>query len=164
MRYFEDLVLGEQVQFEGEYVVTEEEIIEVGRRWDPQPFHIDPVAARDSLFGGLVASSAHIFSIWVSFGHAEIDKDKNTASVSALGFNNLQWHSPVRPNDVLKCRYLATEVRKSKSRPNLGVVTNLCTVTNQRDEEVFTLDCSFLVPTRDYEKALESENGTISDG
>ena len=149
MRYFEDLYLGEEVQFEGEYLVTEEEIIEVGERWDPQPFHTDPVAAADSIFGGLVASSAHIFSIWVSIGHADVDKDKKVASVSALGFNNLQWHSPVRPNDVLKSMYKTITLRESRSRPHLGVVVNQCAVTNQSGEDVFTLECSFLVPKRD---------------
>jgi acyl dehydratase len=157
MRYYEDLVLGEEVQFEGEYLVTEEEIIEVGKRWDPQPFHTDPVAARDSIFGGLVASSAHIFSIWVSIGHADIDKEKNVVSVSALGFNNLQWHSPVRPNDVLKCAYKTTRLRESNSKPNLGVVSNECTVTNQKGEAVFTLECSFLVSKRDTPRLEEGE-------
>lgn len=150
MRYLEDLAVGEEVQFEGEYLVSEEEIIEVGRRWDPQPFHIDPVAAKESVFGGLVASSAHIFSIWVSFGHAAVDKEKNVASVSALGFNNLQWHNPVRPNDVLRSGYKTLSIRESKSRPGLGIVTTRSKVTNQKGEKVFTLECSFLVPKRDY--------------
>jgi acyl dehydratase len=148
MRYLEDIELGEEIQFEGEYHVTEEEIIEVGTRWDPQPFHIDPIAAKDSIFGGLVASSAHIFSMWVSFGHDEADEDKKIASVSALGFNNLQWHNPVRPGDVLTTSYKAIEVRESKSRPELGVVTSASKVMNQKGEMVFTLECSFLVPKK----------------
>ena len=61
MLYFEDLTTGRQVVFEDRYRVTEEEIIEVGERWDPRSFHADSEAARDSLFGVLVASSAHIF-------------------------------------------------------------------------------------------------------
>ncbi len=76
MRYFEELVVGEETSNEGEYLVTEEEIIEMGRRFDPQPFHTDTVAAKDSIFAGLVASSAHIFSIWSALGNAEIDQDR----------------------------------------------------------------------------------------
>lgn len=151
MHYLEDIYVGLEYQFEEEYTVTEEEIIEIGTRWDPQPFHVDPVAAKESMFGGLVASSAHIFSIYVSLGNKEIDKDKLVTSVSALGFDKLQWHSPVRPNDILKSRYKIIALRKSKSRPNLGVVTSDSAVTNQRGEKVFTLECSFLTPSRDYE-------------
>ena len=151
MYYLEDVYPGLEFQFEDEYQVTEEEIIEVGQRWDPQPFHVDPVAARDSIFGGLVASSAHIFSIWVRIGNAEVDKDKLVAAVSALGFNNLQWHNPVRPGDVLKSGYKVIDVRPSESKPNLGIVNSANEVTNQKGEMVFTLECAFLVPTREYE-------------
>jgi acyl dehydratase len=163
MRYFEDLYLAEEVQFEGEYLVTEEEIIEVGKRWDPQPFHIDPVAAVDSIFGGLVASSAHIFSIWVGIGHSAIDKEKKVASVSALGFNNLQWHSPVRPNDVLRSAYKTVAIRESRSKPHLGIVVNQCVVTNQSGEDVFTLECSFLVPKRDSAHSALSGKKSVEE-
>ena len=110
MLYFEDVELGQEVTFEAVYHVTEEEIIEVGNRWDPQPFHVDPEAARESIFGGLVASSAHVFAIWVSMGNDDIDKDKAIASVSALGFNNLQWHAPIRPGDAIQSSFKVTEV------------------------------------------------------
>ena len=149
MWYFEDLVLGTEIVFESEYHVTEAEIIEVGTRWDPQPFHIDAEAAKHSIFGGLVASSAHIFSIWVSLGSHDIDKDKQIAAVSALGFDKLQWHAPVRPGDVLKSEYKIASMRESKTRPTLGICTSDCRVFNQNNETVFTLDSTFLVPKRD---------------
>lgn len=149
MRYLEDINVGDQTCFEGGYHVTEDEIIEVGRRWDPHPFHVDPEAAKETIFGGLVASSAHIFAIWVSLGRTEIDEDKAIASVSALGFDRLQWHVPVRPGDVLRKRQIVKKVRESKSKPDLGVVSIGETVFNQSDETVFTLECSFLVPKRD---------------
>lgn len=56
--------------------MTEEEIIEVGERWDPRSFHADSEAARDSLFGVLVASTVHIFSIYVRIGNADLDKSR----------------------------------------------------------------------------------------
>ena len=148
MRYLEDLSVGDQTCFEGGYEVTEDEIIEVGRRWDPHPFHIDPKAAKETIFRGLVASSAHIFAIWVSLGRTEIDEGKGIASVSALGFDRLQWHVPVRPGDTLRKRQIVKEVRESKSKPGLGVVSIGETVFNQAEETVFTLECSFLVPKR----------------
>jgi acyl dehydratase len=146
MRFYEELAVGDQCTFDGEYLVTKEEIIEVGERWDPQPFHIDPIAAKDSIFGGLVASSAHIFSIYVSIGHTPIDEAKRIASVSALGFNNLQWHSPVRPNDVLRSSFEIIASRESISKPHLGVVTTRSRIFNQNDETVFTLECVLFVP------------------
>lgn len=145
MRYFEEVEVGEEVTFQDEYPVTEEEIMEVGRRWDPQPFHTDPEAAKDSLFGGLVASSAHIFAIYVSLGYDEADKDVHMRAVSALGFDKLQWHAPVRPGDVLKSRYKVIEKRVSNSRPQYGIVRSNTEVFNQRSEIVFTLQCAFLV-------------------
>ena len=151
MLYFEDVELNREVTFAAVYHVTEEEIIEVGNRWDPQPFHIDPEAARESIFGGLVASSAHVFAIWVSMGNDDIDKDKAIASVSALGFNNLQWHAPIRPGDAIKSSFEITEARASKSRPGLGIVNSRNRMFNQNDETVFTLECAFLVPKRPAE-------------
>ena len=146
--YFEDVTLGQEVTFDAVYHVTEEEIIEVGNRWDPQPFHIDPVAAQESIFGGLVASSAHVFAIWVSMGNDDIDKDKAIKSVSALGFNNLQWHAPIRPGDAIQSSFTIKEARESKSRPELGIVTSDNRMFNQNNETVFTLECAFLVPKR----------------
>lgn len=148
MLHYEELSIGVGNTFRDEYLVTEEEIIEVGQRWDPQPFHIDPVAAKESIFGGLVASSAHIFSIYVRLGNVEMDRDIYVAAVSSLGFDKLQWHAPVRPNDVLKNSYEVIARRESKSKPDLGIVTMSSRVFNQRDETVFTLECTFLVGKR----------------
>ena len=148
MLYFEDVEMDQEVTFDAVYHVTEEEIIEVGNRWDPQPFHIDPKAAKASIFGGLVASSAHVFAIWVSMGSGDIDKDKAIVSVSALGFNNLQWHAPIRPGDDIKSAFKITEARESKSRPGLGIVNSTNRMFNQNNETVFTLECAFLVPKR----------------
>jgi len=148
MLYFEDVEIGQDVTFDAAYHVTQEEIMEVGRRWDPQPFHIDPEAAKNSIFGGLVASSAHVFAIWVSMGNDDIDKDKAIASVSALGFNNLQWHAPIRPGDTLKSSFKIIEARDSKSRPEFGIVKSDNRMFNQNGETVFTLECAFLVPRR----------------
>jgi acyl dehydratase len=149
MYYYEDLQIGQEVIFEDEYHVTQEEIIEVGQRWDPRPFHTDPEAAKESIFGGLVASSAHVFSIYVRIGNAEIDRDKQSAAVSALGFNNLQWHAPVRPGDVLRSAYTVTAARESKSRPNLGVVDARCRLFNQNDDIVFTGESAYLIEKRE---------------
>ncbi len=151
MLYFEDLTTGREVVFEDRYRVTEEEIIEVGERWDPRPIHTDPEAARTSLFGGLVASSAHIFSIYVRIGNADIDRSRQSAAVSALGFDKLQWHAPVRPGDVLRSAYTVLSARPSASRPGLGVVRTACRMFNQEGQTVFTLECAYLIERREIE-------------
>ena len=146
MRYYEDLPVGTVSEYnEAKYLVTQEEILEVGRRWDPQPFHTDPVAAEASVFGGLVASSVHLFAIAVSFGV----KGDPTAAVSSLGFQQLVNHAPVRPGDVLCGRSTVQSRRRSKSRPELGVIGMLIEVMNQGDEIVFSFANAFLVRCRE---------------
>ena len=148
MRYFEDLKIGDETVFDGVYRVSEQEIIEMGQRWDPLPFHIDPVAAKASIFGGLVASSAHVFCIFVNIGRQDCDRDKIISAASALGFDKLRWHAPVRPGDVLRCAYRVIDMRDSKSRPDVGICTTANRLFNQNDQTVFTLESAFLANKR----------------
>ena len=120
MRYFEDYEVGALKQYAGRYEVTEAEIMEVAGRWDPQPFHTDPVAAVDSIFGGLVASSVHLFAISVSLGSS----GGPVAALSALGFDDLRWHAPARPGDMLRMEGETLSKRLSKSRPGAGIIMN----------------------------------------
>ena len=144
MKYFEDFVVGEVTDFPGRYLVTEEEIREVGERWDPQPFHVDPVAAAESVFGGLVASSVHLFAISTCLGV----KGEPTAAVSSLGFRAVNNHAPARPGDELRNRSTVLESRLSQSRPGVGVVTTLLELLNQRQELVFSWENAALFQCR----------------
>lgn len=145
MRYYEDLTVGATGKGTGTYLVTEEEIIEVGRRWDPQPFHTDPVAAAASVFGGLVASSVHLFAISNSLG---VTGDP-TAAVSSLGFKEMVNHAPARPGDVMRFRSTIQSHRLSGSRPGLGVVETFCELFNQDDEVVFSYVNAALIRCRE---------------
>ncbi len=136
MDYFEDFVVGALVEFPGTYLVTEEEIMEVGRRWDPQPFHTDPVAAADSVFGGLVASSVHLFAMAISLGV----NARPSAAVSSLGFPAIDNHAPVRPGDELSMQSRVLESRLSRSRPGTGIVISRGEVLNQDRELVFSFE------------------------
>jgi acyl dehydratase len=127
--------------------VTEEEIREVGERWDPQPFHIDPEAAAQSPFGGLVASSVHLFAMGVSLSMTGT-KDDPVAAVSALGFDKMRLHAPARPGDELLVRTEVIEARPSKGQPGLGVVRNRSELVNQRDQVIFSYESAFLVQRR----------------
>lgn len=152
MKYFEDFAKGQTMVFADGYQVTEEEIVEIASRFDPQPFHVDKEAAKESMFGGLVACSAHIFSMWCAVG--AFDKEHEpTAAVSALGFNNMRTRAPVRPGDTLRVRATITGTRHSKSHPDCGILELDSEMYNQDDTVVFSIDEAFLVKRRSAENA-----------
>ncbi|MCU4718486.1 MaoC family dehydratase [Halapricum hydrolyticum] len=106
--YFEDLSVGDTETF-GTYTVTREEIVEFARQYDPQPFHVDPEAAAQSPFGGLVASGWHTTAMTM---RVLVDGFlARAATRGALGVDELRWYDPVRPGDTLSARseVLATE-------------------------------------------------------
>ncbi len=147
MRYFDFYSIGDEYAHAGRYIVDEEEIIEIGNRFDPQPFHIDEEQAKNSFFGGLVASSVQLFAIGVSLGN-HVDEEIKPAAVSALGFNNMKMITPARPGDELKSTEIVLEKRLSKSKPNLGIVTFRNVITNQHDETVFEFEASALIKVK----------------
>ena len=143
--YFEDVEVGKKRTKSVTYQVNKEEIIEFARHWDPRSFHIDEVAAVSSVFGGLVACSAHIFSILSWFAtHGQ----SRTASIAALGFDKLRMHHPVRPSDTLSCRFECLEKRESHSKPDRGIVRTLATISNQQNIEVFSAIVTTMVAKR----------------
>lgn len=145
MLYLEDFKVGTWRESTESYLVTEDEIIEVARRWDPQPFHIDREAASDSLFGGLVACSAHLFAIASWLAHHMEDP---TAAVAGLGWDKIRIHAPVMAGDEISCRVQCLESRPSSSQPGCGVITVFNELYNQREELVYTAQCSFLARCR----------------
>lgn len=101
MRYFEDLSEGETRELGGE-TITREEILAFAERYDPQPFHTDEEAARESIYGGLIASGWHT----VSLGMRMLVEGywNGVASLGARGVDELRFHRPVRPDDDLSVR------------------------------------------------------------
>lgn len=144
--HFEDYEVGKVMHIAKRYEVTEEEIISMAQKWDPQPFHVDPVAAKHSIFGGLVASSAHAFPIFVYLGQ---QGGRGVAAISALGFDKLRFASPIRPGDSLRYEYWCLEKRVSGSRPFAGIVRCEGRLINQRDEVVFSGEVASLVQRRE---------------
>jgi len=145
--YFEDYVVGFERRG-GEYLVTEEEILEFGRRFDPQPFHTDAVAAAQSHFGGLVAPGCLTFSIRSALVN---QLDVRPALVAGLGVEKLDLRTPARPGDVLTLRMLVTDRRRSASRRERGIVTLEYEVLNQVDDVVLSMIAKMLVALRDPE-------------
>ncbi len=109
---FEDFKAGMVIPG-GRYTVTEEEIIEFARRYDPQWFHTDPERARDSRWKGLISSG------WMTCAVAmRLAVDSVLAgseSIGSPGVEELKWLNPVRPGDVLELRMEVTESRVSRS-------------------------------------------------
>ncbi len=136
VKYFEDVEVGQGYDFPGEHLLTRDEIVRVASEWDPQPFHIDDDAAAASMFGGIVASSVHLFAIAVRLAHTATEK---RAAVSALGFNDVKVLQPARPGDQLRYRSCCVAKRESKSRPELGIVETRGELVNQDGAIVFSL-------------------------
>ena len=145
-RYFEDYVPGEVHEF-GSIVVGEEEIIAFARRFDPQDFHIDPEAAKNSIYGGLIASGWHTASLMMRlFVDHYLSK---VASLGSPGVDELRWIKPVRPGDELSLRVTVLETRRSRSRPDRGIVRSFIEVINQHGEVVMSMKAVNFLLCRD---------------
>jgi acyl dehydratase len=126
-RYWEDFEEGQVVEL-GAHTVTEEEILDFARRWDPQPFHVDPDAARESVFGGLIASGWHTGSLWMRmYVDSLLD---GTASMGSPGIEELRWLAPVRPGDTLTGTLTVLETTPSERDATRGTVRIRAEMTN----------------------------------
>ena len=135
-RWFEDFVPGEVFEF-GDYLLGEAEIIDFARRYDPQQFHIDPEAAKSSAFGELVASGWNTASVAMRL---MVDHFvPANAAMGSPGVDELRWTKPVKPGDRLRLRVSITEARRSRSKPDRGIVHSLTEMLNQNDQVVMTM-------------------------
>jgi acyl dehydratase len=131
--YLEDFTPGLVVEV-GSVSADEAEIIDFGRKFDPQPFHIDPVAALQSPFGGIIASGWHTCSMVM---RAMVDKYfAESGSLGSPGVDEVRWLAPVRPNDRLRVVATVVSSRVSVSKPDRGIVVTEITATNQDDVRV----------------------------
>jgi acyl dehydratase len=127
-RYFEDYVEG-AVYGHGYATVAEEEIVAFARRFDPQPIHADARLAAAGPFGGLIASGWHTGGIFMRlFADHYLSR---VASLGSPGVNELRWPVPVRPGDRLRLRTTTIETRRSRSKPDRGVVRTRAELLNQ---------------------------------
>jgi acyl dehydratase len=134
-RWLEDFHPGETAEF-GEYEMSEAEMIAFAARYDPQPFHVDPERARSSEFGGLIASGWHTASAMMRLLVDHFVPPQ--ASLGSPGIDELRWVIPVRPGDRLRVRVTVLEQRRSRSKPDRGIVRAFYEVLNQRGAVVMT--------------------------
>ncbi len=135
-RAYEDYTRGEVVRTPG-FTVTEEAILDWARTYDPQPIHMDKLAAERSIYGGLIASGWQVCSI--SFGLLIQAGLLGEASLGAPGVDDLRWLLPVRPGDTIYPEAEVMGLRVSASKPDRGLVTLAYRVKNQRGETVLTM-------------------------
>ena len=127
LSYFGDYVLGATYEC-GSVSVDQASIVAFAKEFDPQPFHVDPVAAAAGPFGGLIASGWHTAALVMrllveNFLAAE-------SSLGSAGLDELRWPHPVRPGDTLRVRATVVESRRSVSKPDRGIVKTEVEATN----------------------------------
>jgi acyl dehydratase len=143
--YFEDFAVG-QTYRSGTLSVDAPAIKSFAAQFDPQPFHLDEVAAQSTLFGGLAASGFHTAALTMRLlvdGGAPI-----AGGIVGAGLDELRWPRPVRPGDTLHTESEVLEKRESRSRPRAGLVKMRTTTLNQNGEPVQVMVANLLVPRR----------------
>jgi acyl dehydratase len=136
VRYFEDYVPGLVVDC-GSFTVSEGEILDFARRYDPQPFHIDPEAAATGPFGGIIASGWQTASLMM---RQLVERFISPESgLGAVGIDEIRWPRPVRPGDTLHVRGTVLEARLSRSKPDRGIIRTLMEATNAEGEVAMTM-------------------------
>jgi acyl dehydratase len=147
-RYLEDFAVGQTFR-SGRLQIDKERIKTFGVEFDPQPFHIDEEAARDTIFGGLAASGWHTAAVTMRL---LVESDlKPSGGIVGAGFDEFRWPRPVRPGDELRVESEVLEVRPSKSRPGQGLIKVRTTTLNQNDEAVQVTIGNLVVPRRPSE-------------
>ncbi|MEW6473649.1 MAG: MaoC family dehydratase [Actinomycetota bacterium] len=146
MRYFEDFTQGQVIELGPIPALSEEEMITFARQWDPQPFHIDPVAARDTMYGGLIASGWHTALLTM---RVMVDELLNkTDAQGSPGVENIRFLKPVRAGDRLRARYTVLVAEPSAKRPTRGKILGRTEVLDEAGDVVYSMDGWTLIGRR----------------
>lgn len=135
--YFEDFEVGQTSRF-GEYLVTDKEVKTFAESYDPQFFHLDEEAAKQSLFGGLCASGWHTGAMFMRMLIDSLPDDHG--SLGSPGVDKMQWLKPVYPGYILSVKGEVLDARPLESKPGVGIVKMAYQVVNQHDEPVMSLE------------------------
>lgn len=134
-RYLEDYIPGAVYEF-GSILVEENDIIDFARKFDPQAFHVDHDKARESHFGGLIASGWHTAALTMRL---LVDHYiSRVACMGSPGSGPIRWLRPVRPGDVLSVRITILKVTRSRRKPDRGTVSSIVETMNQYSQVVMT--------------------------
>jgi acyl dehydratase len=137
MIWWEDFEVGERSEM-GRHTFGADEIVAFARQFDPQPFHTDAQAARESPFGGLIASGWHTCAVGMRL---MVDQYiGRTVSLGSPGIEDIRWLKPVRAGDTLTYSRTVTASRASATRAGVGLVKHRWEAVNQSGETVLTMD------------------------
>jgi acyl dehydratase len=142
--YLDDLKVGQRFT-SGTCVVDEAEIKAFARQFDPQPFHLDDVAAKSTLFGGLAASGWHTAAMTMKL---LVDSGLPLQGGILGAGGEIAWPQPTRPGDTLQVESEVLEITPSRSRPDRGVAVVRSLTRNQKNEVVQSLTSRLIVPRR----------------
>jgi len=142
--YFDDLRIGDRFHT-GTHELKADDIKRFAGEFDPQPFHLDDAAARQTIFGGLAASGWHTAAITMRL--LVTDGPKLANGIVGAG-GEIEWKTPARPGDVLHVDSEVVELIPSRSRPDRGIVVMRSTTVNQRGEIVQILRPKLMVARR----------------
>ncbi len=142
--YLDDLQVGQRFT-SGTHALDEGQVIAFASQFDPQPFHLDGAAAKDTFFGGLIASGWHTAAITMRLlVQGGVPIARGLIGVGA----EVSWPRPTRPGDVLRVESEVVEITPSRSRADRGMVKVRSETLNQRDEVVQVLEARMIVPRR----------------
>jgi acyl dehydratase len=142
--YYEDLQVGMSFRSR-DHTVTPEDVAEFARKYDPQPFHLDPVAAQDMFFKGLVASGWHTSALTMRL---VVESLPIAGGIIGAGVDELRWPNPVRSGDVIHLESEVIERRTLKSRADMALVKFRLVTLNQRGEPVQSMLPNLFAPVR----------------
>ena len=143
--YFEDFENGRVFETDTQKI-SAEEIISFGNNFAPLPYHTDPEAAKDYMFGELVAAGFHTCAI--SFGLFIRSGIFGDCAMGSPGFNKLRWKNPVRPDDSLKVTATVTEVSPARDENGRNLISLLFVTTNQNNQIVLEMETRHFVRSR----------------
>ena len=144
-RFYDDFSVGEKFSL-GTVVMKEEEMINFATQFDPQRFHLDPEAAAQTIYGGLIASGWHTGSLMMKL---LAEGFLGEHSVGAAGLSELSWPAPVRVGDVLTLTVEIMKKRESKSRQHLGLIEIKNQLVNQNGEVALQAVPTMLIAMKD---------------
>ncbi len=142
--HLDDLRVGQRF-VSGTHLIDEAQIKAYAKQFDPQPFHLDADAAKDTLFGGLVASGWHTAAITMRL---QVEGGLPIAGGIVGAGGEITWPKPVRPGDILHVESEVLDLRPSRSQPTRGVATIRSETRNQSGEVVQVLTAKLVVPRR----------------
>ena len=146
--YFDDLHIGQRFRSEDIHIY-ESDVISFARLYDPQAFHTDPEAAKETVFGGLLAPG--LYTLCLTF--AQWFRLQNWESFGSPGLDQVRWLQPMRPGDSIHVQTEILSLRESRSKPDRGIVVFRHDTYNQNDEVIMTLECTDFVKRRPVDNA-----------